>query len=293
MPSGLQLHIYILNTNHGLIYPSSLEILSPGILRYAMAGITLTRAFKGFPAFGTPTGNFSSRTTTSVFLLGVIVFALACLGGCDAQESSLPNDPPVDSSIAINSAPSTALSSEFPRIVAFGNSLTAGLGVSPDQSYPAQLQEQLNKAGYQYEVINAGVSGDTTAGGLRRLNWILKSRPSIVIVELGANDGLRGQPLPSMYANLDQILTQLHDADTRVVLAGMKIPPNYGLEYTTEFAAMYEKLARKHGVPLIPFLLEGVAAKPGLNQADGIHPTAAGYTIVAHNVMATLRPLLR
>ena len=142
-------------------------------------------------------------------------------------------------------------------------------------------------------MINAGVSGDTTAGGLRRLDWVLKSRPSIVIVELGANDGLRGQPLASMYSNLDTIISRLQNANTVVVLAGMKIPPNYGLNYITGFSSMFQELARKHKITLIPFLLEGVAAQPNLNQADGIHPTAAGYKIVADTVMTALKPLLR
>jgi len=176
--------------------------------------------------------------------------------------------------------------------VAFGNSLTAGLGVAPDQSYPSQLQQRLDDAGYHYRVINAGVSGDTTAGGLRRLNWVLKSKPSIVIVELGANDALRGQPLGTMYSNLNEIILGFREAHTVVVLAGMKIPPNYGQEYTTGFESMFEQLAQEHDVTLIPFLLEGVAARPGLNQADGIHPTAAGYEIVADTVMEALAPFL-
>ncbi len=165
--------------------------------------------------------------------------------------------------------------------------------MSPDQSYPAQLQQRLNKAGYHYEVINAGVSGDTTAGGLRRLNWVLKSRPSIVILELGVNDAMRGQPLEGMYSNLDEIITRLKDAEAAVVLAGMKIPPNYGPDYTKGFSSMFEQLAREHHVTLIPFLLEGVAAKPELNQADGMHPMAAGYHIVADTVMTALEPLLK
>jgi len=165
--------------------------------------------------------------------------------------------------------------------------------VSPDQSYPAQLQRLLNEAGYHYEVINAGVSGDTTAGGLRRVNLVLKSRPSIVILELGVNDAMRGQPLAGIYSNLKEIIQQLHEAGTLVVLAGMKIPPNYGLDYTRGFSSMFEQLAREHNVTLIPFLLEGVAAKPELNQADGMHPTAPGYQIVADTVMTAIEPLLR
>ena len=164
--------------------------------------------------------------------------------------------------------------------------------MSPDRSYPAQLQRRLDEAGYHYKVINAGVSGDTTAGGLRRVNWVLKSRPSIVILELGVNDALRGQPLSAVYANLDEIIERLKEAGTVVVLAGMKIPPNYGLDYSKDFSNLFERLAREHEITLIPFLLEGVAAQPELNQADGVHPTADGYQVVADTVMAAIEPLL-
>ena len=238
----------------------------------------------------------ASFSNLSLVLCTFILFG--DLVGCDPQEASLsPENPQAQN--AIPSSKSTdvvttkSVSSAFPKIVAFGDSLTAGLGVSSDQSYPSQLQQRLNRAGYHYRVINAGVSGDTTAGGLRRLDWVLKSRPSIVIVELGANDGLRGQPLASMYSNLDTIISRLQNANTVVVLAGMKIPPNYGLNYITGFSSMFQELAQKHKITLIPFLLEGVAAQPNLNQADGIHPTAAGYKIVADTVMTALKPLLR
>jgi len=221
------------------------------------------------------------------------LWLILVFGGCDSEIPSLssPNSAPVSGSATSTSQ--TNIKSDYPRIVAFGNSLTAGLGVSPDQSYPAQLQQRLNKAGYHYEVINAGVSGDTTAGGLRRVNWVLKSRPFIVIVELGVNDAMRGQPLAGMYSNLDEMIKQLQEAGTLVVLAGMKIPPNYGLDYTRGFSSMFEQLAREHEITLIPFLLEGVAAQPELNQADGIHPTAPGYHMVADTVMMAIEPLLR
>lgn len=239
-----------------------------------------------------------SRNRSSGHFWGYVLFFLICIAGCEAKETSLPFETPQtktsvhsSSSPKLNSSPKEI--SENPRIVAFGNSLTAGLGVSPDQSYPAQLQRRLNNAGYHYKVINAGVSGDTTAGGLRRLNWILKSQPSIVIVELGANDGLRGQPLAAMYSNLNEIITTLKESGAKVVLAGMKIPPNYGQDYTTGFASMFEQLARRHSIRLIPFFLEGVAARPQLNQADGLHPTSAGYQIVADNVMTAIEPLLK
>jgi acyl-CoA thioesterase-1 len=176
--------------------------------------------------------------------------------------------------------------------VAFGDSLTAGLGVPTNESYPSQLQQRLNQAGYHYRVVNAGVSGETTAGGLRRVEWVLKNRPTIVILELGANDGLRGLSLDDTYANLEQIVHRLQADGTSVVLTGMKIPPNYGVRYTTEFANIFEQLAKKFNLPFMPFFLEGVAARPELNQSDGIHPTGEGYHIIVENLFSVLEPLL-
>ncbi len=182
---------------------------------------------------------------------------------------------------------------ERPRIVAFGNSLTAGLGVRSQESYPAELQRLLDAAGYRYRVVNAGVSGDTTAGGLRRVPWVLNGRPDIVILELGGNDGLRGLSIEETKANLDRIIERLRDSGALVVLAGMKLPPNYGRDYTSRFEAIYQALARKHGVPLIPFFLEGVAAQAQFNQPDGIHPTADGYRIIAANVLNAIESFLK
>jgi acyl-CoA thioesterase-1 len=141
-------------------------------------------------------------------------------------------------------------------------------------------------------VINAGVSGDTTAGGLRRVDWVLKARPRVVILALGANDGLRGLPPERTRDNLAEIIERLHAAGATVVLAGMRVPPNYGDDYATTFAAIYPDLARRYGLPLIPFFLEGVAANPALNQGDGIHPNAAGYQVIVDRIWPILRPLL-
>jgi acyl-CoA thioesterase-1 len=179
-----------------------------------------------------------------------------------------------------------------PRIVAFGDSLTAGLGVQADESYPAQLQRRLDSLGYHYRVINAGVSGDTTAGGLRRVSWILNNKPELVILELGVNDGLRGLPVDHTQSNLRQIIRQLQEAGTTVVLAGMKLPPNYGQDYTARFEALYQKLAKESQLPLIPFFLEGVGGSSSLNQADGIHPTKEGYKLIVEEVLKVLRPVL-
>lgn len=187
---------------------------------------------------------------------------------------------------------SSSASDNRPRIVAFGNSLTAGFGVQADDSYPAQLQRRLDSLGYHYRVINAGVSGDTTAGGRRRVPWILNNKPELVILELGANDGLRGLPVDQAKNNLRQIIQQLQEAGTTVVLAGMKLPPNYGQDYTASFEAMYRTLAQEYQLALIPFFLEGVGGSSSLNQADGIHPTREGYEIIVEQVIKVLRPVL-
>ena len=179
-----------------------------------------------------------------------------------------------------------------PRIVAFGDSLTAGLGVSVEESYPAQLQRRLDVLGYMYRVINAGVSGDTTAGGLRRVSWILTNKPDLVILELGANDGLRGLSVDQTQHNLREIILRLRGAGVGIVLVGMKLPPNYGQDYTTRFEAMYRTVAREQQVPFIPFFLEGVGGSSSLNQADGIHPTGEGYKVVVENLLKTLIPIL-
>ena len=187
---------------------------------------------------------------------------------------------------------SISASDTRPRIVGFGDSLTAGLGVQADESYPAQLQRRLDSIGYHYRVINAGVSGDTTAGGLRRVPWILNNKPELVILELGANDGLRGFPVDQTKNNLRQIIRQLQEAGTTVVLAGMKLPPNYGQDYTASFEVMYRMLAKECRLLFIPFFLEGVGGSSSLNQADGIHPTKEGYEVIVEQVLNVLRPML-
>ncbi|TKB65073.1 MAG: arylesterase [Nitrospira sp.] len=206
-------------------------------------------------------------------------------GDATAASPSLANPPR-------ESTKSGLLSAERPSIVAFGNSLTAGLGVRPDESYPARLQRTLDAAGYVYRVVNAGVSGDTTAGGARRVSWILKNKPTIVILELGGNDGLRGLSLSETKSNLDRIIQQLQQASVTVVLAGMKLPPNYGQDYTDGFESLFHALAKQYHLTLIPFFLDGVAGSSSLNQADGIHPTGEGYRIIVEKIFPTLEPLL-
>jgi len=178
-------------------------------------------------------------------------------------------------------------------IVAFGDSLTAGFGVAPELAWPALLQERLTREGYPYRVVNAGVSGDTTAGALRRVSWVLRARPDVVVVALGANDGLRGQPVTAMQANLAEIVSRLQASGPRVLLAGMRLPPNYGTEYTQAFHQAFADVAHQAKVPLMPFLLDGVAADPRLNQADGVHPNAEGHRRIAEHVWPYLLPLLK
>jgi len=178
-------------------------------------------------------------------------------------------------------------------LTVLGDSLTAGFGVGREDAFPALVQQRLRREGYDYRVVNAGVSGDTTAGGLRRVDWVLRTRPSIVIVALGGNDGLRGLSVDAMRENLEEITTRLRASGARVLLAGMRVPPNYGGEYARTFAAAFPAVARKTGASLMPFLLDGVAGDPNLNQADGIHPNARGQQVVAERLWPYLTPLLR
>jgi acyl-CoA thioesterase-1 len=178
-------------------------------------------------------------------------------------------------------------------IVAFGDSLTAGLGVPAEQSYPALLTARLRAEGYPYQVVNAGVSGDTTAGGLRRVDWALRLGPEVVILELGVNDALRGQDLETVRSNLDQIVARFQSAGARVLIAGMRLPPNYGPRYGGQFQRLYEEVAGKRRAALMPFFLDGVGGNPRLNQLDGIHPTAEGYRLIVDRLWPYLRPLLR
>jgi len=178
-----------------------------------------------------------------------------------------------------------------PRIAVLGDSLTAGLGVARAAAYPSLLQERLDAAKLDFEIVNAGVSGDTSAGGLARLDWALEGDVRILIVALGGNDGLRGLPAEELQANLAQIIEKAQSRGITVILAGMEAPPNYGRDYIVSFHKIYPALAAKYHVALVPFLLQGVAGDETLNQRDGIHPTAAGARIVADNVWTVLKPL--
>jgi acyl-CoA thioesterase-1 len=187
-------------------------------------------------------------------------------------------------------APATADS--LPRLVVLGDSLTSGYGLPAEQAFPAQLQQTLQRNGVAVEVRNAGVSGDTTAGGLARLTWVLDDRPNFVVVQLGGNDALRGLDPKRTYANLDAILTRLRAAKIPVLLTGMRAPPNLGREFTAAFDAVFPRLARKHAVMLYPFFLDGVAANGALNQSDGIHPNARGVGVIVERIRPYIKKLI-
>jgi acyl-CoA thioesterase-1 len=177
--------------------------------------------------------------------------------------------------------------------VVLGDSLTAGFGLPIDDAYPSLLQRRLKAEGFDYDVVNAGVSGDTSAGGLSRLDWALQGDVRVLIVALGGNDALRGLSAAQLQRNLGDIVERAQARRIRVILAGMESPPNWGRDYTVSFHEVYTTLAAQYRLPLVPFLLAGVAGTATLNQADGIHPTAAGARIVADNVWAVLKPVLQ
>lgn len=180
-----------------------------------------------------------------------------------------------------------------PVLVCFGDSLTAGQGTDPGQSYPDYLQKDLDQAHYKYRVVNEGVSGNTTKDGVNRLAQVLRLHPAIVVVEFGGNDGLRGLPISQSRANLDKIVGTLRQAGIPVAIAGITLPPQYGEDYVRQFNDMYVSLQKKYHVPTLPFLLQGVYGGAGMMQADGVHATAKGNQVVARNVLNLLKPLLK
>lgn len=188
----------------------------------------------------------------------------------------------------------TSGAAELRTLVFFGDSLTAGYGIDPAEAFPALIQRKIDAAGKPWRVINAGLSGETTAGGRRRIDWILRQHVDLLVLELGGNDGLRGIPLTETRANLQAMIDRIRAANPNVsiVLAGMQIPVNMGPDYTRDFSRIFPELAAENHLLLIPFLLEGVGGIPELNQADGIHPTVEGHRIVADNVWKALSPLL-
>lgn len=222
--------------------------------------------------------------------LGLIIAAalssVVLPGG--AQKVSAAQHPAKSASPAARAAQDTRT-----VLVCFGDSLTAGYGTEAGHSYPDYLQKDLDQLHLPYRVVNEGVSGNTTKDGVSRLNQVLARKPAIVVVEFGGNDGLRGLPLSQTRANLDRIVDMLLKAGIQVAIAGITLPPQYGVDYIDQFNSMYVNLAKKYHVPLLPFLLQNAYGGKGMIQADGIHPTAKGNEVVARNVLNLLRPMLK
>ena len=227
----------------------------------------------------------------------IAALLLASILGCqtempapDATRTAQRADSPAGSAVV----PVERARDERAAILFLGTSLTAGYGVGAGAAFPALLQQRIDSAGLPYRVVNAGLSGETSAGGLRRLDWSLQDSVAVLVLELGANDGLRGLPVEQMRANLDSILarTRARYPDVRLVIAGMEAPPNLGAPYTSAFRNAFTELADKYDAALVPFLLTGVAGEASLNQEDGIHPTAEGHRIIADNVWGALDSVL-
>jgi acyl-CoA thioesterase-1 len=236
-----------------------------------------------------------------VVLCGSIV--LAACGGGDGQSATpaassagrAPNKTVGAPEGSVGSTSGTPAAGTRPTVLFLGTSLTAGLGLEPDSAYPQQLQRKIDAAGLPYQTVNAGVSGETSAGLLRRLDWVLQRPAAVIVVETGANDGLRGLSVEGTRATIGQVLDRIRrdQPGARLALVQMEAPTNLGASYTTAFHAMFPALAREHGATLIPFLLEKVAGQPSLNQADGIHPNYVGERLVTETVWKGLEPVLR
>ena len=228
-------------------------------------------------------------------MAAVFCVATVSLSACGAESAK---DTPTDTATVepsvtpANNSPAGV--DRRPALLIVGTSLTAGLGLDPDSAYPAILQRKLDSSGVAYRVVNAGFSGETSAGALRRIEWLLRDSARVVMIETGANDGLRGQDVDSTRATLRAIVRRVKAVlpDATVLLAQMESPPNLGARYTTAFRSMFPAVAKEEGIALVPFLLDGVAGIPSLNQPDGIHPNEAGAKIVAENVFRALRPVL-
>lgn len=233
------------------------------------------------------TDRLNCRLFATLVCLFVAVLAVGC-GQPDRESAAAPIG-------ATGAAPATTAAPGVarPRIVAFGDSLTAGYGIQKSESYPAVLQRMLDERGYVYEVVNSGVSGETTAGGRRRIEKALDGDVRIAIIALGGNDGLRGLPVADLKANLEAMVDAAKAKGAKVLIAGMEAPPQMGDAYTREFRDVFRVVAREKGVELLPFLLEGVAGEAELNQADSIHPNRDGAKLVAGTVFSALEPLLK
>jgi len=230
------------------------------------------------------------RGARAMLALAMLLGLTAC--GRGPAEDTAGRSRPVAGSFEVPATQGDRSGARGPRVVALGDSLTAGYGLPEDQAYPSVLQGLIDGAGYRYAVVNMGVSGDTSAGGLRRADWALEGDVRVLIVALGGNDGLRGLSPADLEANLRRIADRARARGAAVILCGMEAPPNLGAAYTTAFRQVYPRVARETGATLVPFLLEGIAGRPELNQADGIHPNARGAELMARLVWARLQPLL-
>lgn len=234
-----------------------------------------------------------NRRVCQAVRLGLCLLMLVTTAACGAPGRDAP-----DKQLIARAAPDVGpkdgapRAEQRPKVIVLGDSLTAGLGLPETEAFPAILQRRIDAAGLRFEVVNAGVSGDTSAGGLRRLEWSLQNGGRVLVVALGANDGLRGLPVTEMKQNLARVVEAAQAKRLVVILAGMEAPPNYGSEYALAFRKAYRDLATQYNVPFVPFLLDRVAGEASLNQADGIHPNVRGAEIVADTVWTTLGPEL-
>jgi acyl-CoA thioesterase-1 len=233
---------------------------------------------------------YSSNYYSLIFVFISLFFSTFFVGGCKNNENQTKTQDKTG-----GEKENAVVPPRIKTIVFFGNSLTAGYGLEPAQAFPALIQKKIDSLKLPYKVVNAGVSGETSSGGSTRIDWILKQPVDVFVLELGANDGLRGLPLDQTKMNLQSIIDKVKKRypEARLVLAGMQIPPNMGAEYTKGFQRMFPELARENNMTLIPFLLQGVGGEAKLNQQDGIHPTADGAKIVAENVWEELHSVLQ
>ncbi|MGI8668774.1 MAG: arylesterase [Aridibacter sp.] len=225
------------------------------------------------------------RSTIVLSFIVLAIFFSACdVSTAEGSKSAKIDKPLIEPNIK----------NDKPKIIAFGDSLTAGFGLSEKESYPYLLQERLNSEGFNYEIVNAGVSGETSLGGLEKVDWVLaQDNVKIIVLELGANDLLRGIPVERMKNNLDKILEKAKEKNVEVLFCGMLAPPNMGSEYQKNYTNAFPDLASKYKVRFVPFLLENIALDKNLNQADGIHPNPAGTKIMIENIYKELKPMLK
>ena len=225
------------------------------------------------------------RSVSTVLSRLVLVLATSS-AACNGSAAPTP-PPPSAAGLSERSAAVTTADAGGPKVVFLGDSISAGLHLAAEQAFPALLARKL-----RFQLVNAGVSGDTTAGGLRRVDWLLKQSHALVVVELGGNDGMRGQPIAGIEQNLREIIQKVRASGAKVLLLGMRIPSSYGPEYAAEFEALYPRLARELDIPFVPFFMEGVAGVPEQNLPDGIHPTASGHEKLAQALVAPLEKLI-